>query len=289
MAVITIGIGVFNEEKYLARTIESAISQDFKDIEIVISDNGSTDKSVEIIKKYCNIDKRIKPLYKENNMGPTANFHSILENTRTKYFVVLGAHDLFLPHYIGDAVAFLESNQDYVMAYPQSILVDGNDVELGHADSDMDTCGLNVQQRMKKTATNLDWCTCFHGVFRSDIVRKLPTLQMRGSDNLFLYAAAYYGHIHFMQKLGILRREARQETPEMTEKRRIDAGNYRETEDRFFNSLSVMAMEHILFILEKTSLSLAGKITLSFSIASIFRRIYNISFMSMVMAYLNRK
>jgi protein O-GlcNAc transferase len=98
MALVTIGIPVYNEEKYLEQTIGSAINQDFKDIEIVISDNGSTDGSVEIIKKYADLDKRIYPIYKEKNTGPAGNFHSLLDNTRSKYFVLLGAHDLFLPN-----------------------------------------------------------------------------------------------------------------------------------------------------------------------------------------------
>ena len=287
MALVTIGIPVYNEEKYLEQTIESAINQDFKDIEIVISDNGSTDGSVEIIKKYADLDKRIIPIYKEKNTGPLGNFHSLLDNTRSKYFVLLGAHDLFLPNYIREAVAFLESNPDYVMAYPQSKLVDGNEDKLGYADSNIDTFGLVVGQRMKKTAANLIWCTCFHGVFRTDIIRKLPTLQIRGSDHLFLYAAAYNGHIHFIQKLGILRRESRQETPEMIEKRRINAGNYRETGSRFFNSWSVTAMEHVMFIFEKTGLSALRKLILSISIALIFTRRFGV-LPSILFAYVNR-
>lgn len=288
MALVTIGIPIYNEEKYLEQTIGSAINQDFKDIEIVICDNASTDGSVEIIKKYADLDKRIIPIYKENNTGPLGNFHCLLDNTRSKYFVLLGAHDLFLPNYIHEAVAFLESNPDYVMAYPQSKLVDGNEDKLGYRDSDIDTFGLDVGQRMKKTAANLFWCTCFHGVFRTDIVRKLPTLQIRGSDHLFLYAAAYHGHIHFIQKLGILRRESRQETPEMIEKRRINAGNYRETGSRFFNSWSVTAMEHVMFIFEKTNLSALRKLILSISIALIFKRRFGV-LPSILFAYVNRK
>ena len=287
MAFVTIGIPVYNEEKHLEETIKSALAQEFKDIEIVISDNGSTDRSAEIIRKYADLDKRITPIYKEKNSGPAANFHSLLDNTRSKYFVVLGAHDLFLPNYIGEAVAFLESNPDYVMAYPKSKLVDGNDDKLGYFDSDIDTFGLDAGQRMKKTAANLFWCTCFHGVFRTDIVRNLPTLQIRGSDHLFLYAAAYHGHIHFIQKLGILRRESRQETPEMIEKRRIKAGNYRETGSRFFNAWSVTAMEHVMFIFEKTNLSTLRKLILSISIALIFKRRFGV-LPSILIAYVNR-
>jgi glycosyltransferase involved in cell wall biosynthesis len=289
MALVTIGIPVYNEEKYLEQTIESAINQDFKDIDIVISDNGSTDRSAEIIKKYCSIDSRIKPIYKERNMGLSANYLSLLDNTRSKYFVMLGAHDLFLPNYIGEAVAFLESTPDYVMVYPQSKLVDGNDEVLGYTDSDIDTRGLNVQKRMKKIAANLSWCTCIHGVFRTDTLKELPIRQIRGADHLLLFAAAYHGHIHFMDMLGILRRESRQETPVMTEKRRIEAGNYYEPGSRFFNSWSVMAMEHVLFVMKKTSLPLIKKIALSFSVALIFKLRFNTSLTSIVFAYVHRK
>ena len=289
MSLVTIGIPVYNEEKYLERTIQSAINQELKDIDIVISDNASTDKSVEIIKKYCAVDKRIKPIYKERNTGPIANWHSLLENTTTKYFVTLGAHDLFLPHYIGEAVAFLESHPDFVMAYPKAILIDGNDQEMGPSDSDIDTTGLTIRRRMIKTAANLSWCTCIYGVFRTDILRILPTLQIRGGDHLILFAAAYHGQIHFMQKLGILRREWRQETPEMVEKRRIKAGNYDETESRLFNSWAVMAVEHVMFVLKRTCLPLFHKITLAFSVVFTFRLRLGISVSSMIFAYLHRK
>jgi hypothetical protein len=228
-------------------------------------------------------------IYHDKNRGPIANFLTLLENTTSKYFVVLGAHDIFLSNYITNAISFLESNPDYVMVYPQSKLVDGNDSSLGYVDSDIDSHGLNVQQRMKKTAANLSWCTCFHGVFKTDIMKKLPVLQIRGNDHLILFAAAYYGRIHFMHTLGILRRESRQETTLMTENRRIKSGIYLEPTNKMFDSWSVMAVEHILFVIKRTSLTVVQKINLSFSIASIFKRRFNCSFISMAFAYAHKK
>lgn len=289
MALVTIGIPVYNEEMHLAETIESAINQAFCDIDIVISDNGSTDRSAEIINHYSKLDNRILPVYLGKNMGPTANFWSLLQNTNTKYFVLLGAHDLFLSHYIGDAVAFLEANPEYVMCYPQSKLVDGNDEILRYSDSDIDSAGLNLWRRMAKVAANLRWCTCFHGVFRTDVLRQLPTLKIRGSDHLFLFATAYYGQIHWIRKLGILRRESRQETPAMVEKRRINAGNYSETGSKLYSSWSVTALEHLMFVIEKTNLTLWNKILMFCSLILIFRRRFGVSLMSLPFAFANRK
>ena len=289
MALVTIGIPVYNEEKHLAETIESAINQEFTDINIVISDNGSTDNSAEIIKYYSELDKRIRSIYLSKNIGPIGNFCSLLDNTTTKYFVILGGHDLFLSHYIGEAISFLEANQDCVMSYPESRLVDGNDEILQYTDSDIDSVGLNHLQRMTKVAANLSWCTCFHGVFRTDVIKQLPILNIRGSDHLLLFAASYYGSIHWIRKLGILRRESHQESTEMTEERRIKAGVYSEPCKRFYNSWSVMAQEHLRFLFYGTNLSIQDKISLSCSVASIFRHRFGVNLLSIAFSYADRK
>lgn len=289
MALVTIGIPVYNEGKYLAETIESAINQECTDIDIVISDNGSTDNSSEIIKYYSELDKRIRPIYLGKNIGPIANFRSLLDNTTSKYFVFLGGHDLFLSHYIGEAISFLETNPDYVMSYPESRLVDGNDEVLQYSDPDIDSAGLNHLQRMTKVAANLSWCTCFHGVFRTDVIRQLPTLKIRGSDHLLLFAASYYGSIHWIRKLGILRRESRPEPPKMTESRRIKSGVYSEPGNRFYNSWSVMAQEHLRFIFKGTKFSILDKISLGCSVALIFRHRFSVSLLSIAFSYADRK
>jgi hypothetical protein len=74
----------------------------------------------------------------------------------------------------------------------------------------------------------------------------------------------------------------------MIEKRRINAGNYRETGSRFFNPWSVTAMEHVMFIFEKTGLSALRKLILSISVALIFTRRFGI-LVSILFAYVNRK
>lgn len=57
---VTIGIPVYNEEKFVAETILSALNQTYKNIRIIISDNCSTDRTFEIAAKYAQVDGRIK-------------------------------------------------------------------------------------------------------------------------------------------------------------------------------------------------------------------------------------
>jgi len=289
MPLVTIGIPVYNEERFLEKTILAAINQTFSDLEIVISDNASTDGSAEIIKKYQRIDNRIKPILKATNEGPGANFSTLVAHTKSKYFVLLGAHDIFLPDYIEKAVTFLESNPDYVMAYPHSNFIDADDNHTGCCDSDIDTSGLDVSRRMKKVAEDLSWCTCVHGVFRSEVVRKIPNMKIRGGDQLMLFAAAYYGHLRFLDGLGILRREWRGDASEVIEQRRIQLGMYEETGSRLFDAYAVMSMEHLRFLFNKTTLSLYKKILLSISLLPIFKRGHGTRASSIVFAYLNRQ
>ena len=67
-SLVTIGIPVYNEENYLAETIESAINQTYQTIQIIISDNCSTDRSFEIAQKYAEQDSRILLVRQEKNI-----------------------------------------------------------------------------------------------------------------------------------------------------------------------------------------------------------------------------
>ena len=70
--VISIIIPVYNMEKYLDRCIESVISQTFKNWEVILIDDGSTDSSPGICEKYSLLDIRIKTIH-QKNQGPSAS------------------------------------------------------------------------------------------------------------------------------------------------------------------------------------------------------------------------
>ena len=64
--LVSIVIPCFNVEKYIEETVNSVIQQDYKNLEIIIIDDGSTDKTREVIKRIEKKDKRIKKVFKEN-------------------------------------------------------------------------------------------------------------------------------------------------------------------------------------------------------------------------------
>jgi len=64
--VISVIVPVYNVEKYLKRCLESIVNQTYKDLEIILVDDGSTDSSLQICEEYAEIDKRIKVIHKQN-------------------------------------------------------------------------------------------------------------------------------------------------------------------------------------------------------------------------------
>ena len=92
MPKISVIIPVYNAEKYLAKSIESVLNQSLKDIEVICIDDGSTDKSLEILENYADKDKRIK-IFRQKQSGP-ANVRNLgIDNSSSDIITFLDADD----------------------------------------------------------------------------------------------------------------------------------------------------------------------------------------------------
>ncbi len=126
---VSIGLPVYNGEKYLASSIESILAQTFDDFELIISDNGSTDATPEIARDYAAQDNRIRFVREDVNRGATWNFNHVCHLSRGEYFK-WGAHDdLIAPTYLARCVEVLDANPDVVWCQTRVGVVDGR----GHA------------------------------------------------------------------------------------------------------------------------------------------------------------
>ena len=88
MPIISICIPVYNVEKYVGRCLESILSQSFKDIEIVIVNDCTPDKSMDIVRHYAEVDSRIKIVEHDIN-------HGLMMARRTGYMAAMGAAKSF--------------------------------------------------------------------------------------------------------------------------------------------------------------------------------------------------
>jgi glycosyltransferase involved in cell wall biosynthesis len=107
--LISVVLSVYNAEPYLVEAIESILNQTYENFEFIIINDGSTDRSLKIIKSYD--DKRIICISRENK-GLIASLNEGIQKARGKYIVRMDADDISLPKRFEAQVAFMEKNQD---------------------------------------------------------------------------------------------------------------------------------------------------------------------------------
>lgn len=108
--LVSIIVPVYNSEKFIADTIESVRNQTYINWEMILVDDCSSDKSAEIIKKYGDIDERIKYIKLQDNSGAAIARNVGLENSKGCYIAYLDADDIWLPQKLKSQIDFMKSN-----------------------------------------------------------------------------------------------------------------------------------------------------------------------------------
>lgn len=96
---ISIIIPVFNGEKYIEKCLESILNQKFKEYEVIVINDGSKDRTLDIINKYEMKDKRIN-IYSQENLGPSASRNSGIKKARGQYLAFIDADDFITDQYL---------------------------------------------------------------------------------------------------------------------------------------------------------------------------------------------
>ncbi|WP_294373418.1 glycosyltransferase [uncultured Clostridium sp.] len=111
--MITVLMAVYNGEKFLKEAMESILNQTYKDFEFLIINDGSTDKSVEIIESFN--DPRIRLVHNEKNLKLIASLNKGISLARGKYIARMDCDDISMPERFEKEVEFLENHSDYGM------------------------------------------------------------------------------------------------------------------------------------------------------------------------------
>jgi glycosyltransferase involved in cell wall biosynthesis len=114
--LVSVIIPAYNIESYLSQTIESVIHQSYKNIEIIIVNDGSIDTTEEIIQAYAHIDKRII-MINQSNKGLSAARNAGFKIAQGEYFCIIDADDIMLPEKIATQLTFLEHNASSDVTY----------------------------------------------------------------------------------------------------------------------------------------------------------------------------
>lgn len=123
---ISVAMSVYNGERFLAPAIESVLAQDFRDFEFLILDDGSTDASEQIVRRYAGLDSRIRPIVRENR-GLIASLNEMIAIADAPIIARMDADDVCRPDRFSKQIAFLAARPDYGVVGTWSEDIDEND------------------------------------------------------------------------------------------------------------------------------------------------------------------
>ena len=180
---ISVGIPVYNGEKFIRKSIESVLRQTYGNFELIISDNASTDSTSDICTEFLTKDSRIKFVRQDKNMGAIWNFNFILQKAVGEYFVWVAADTIILPEFLEKNINLLES-QDKAVGCISKIKIDHTYVDkfktekkilkkFGLVYRPYDTLPItgNYMERIRKYLKHFPWEMAY-SVYRTEALRE---------------------------------------------------------------------------------------------------------------------
>ena len=124
MPKLSIGIPVFNGQEFLPALLDSLLAQTFRDFDILICDNASSDRTPQICREYEQRDSRVSYVRNERNLGAVANFNRVFELSTSPLFKWAAHDDLYHKSYLDACVGLLEAHPDTILAHTATAFID---------------------------------------------------------------------------------------------------------------------------------------------------------------------
>ena len=207
---VSLALPVYNGEKFVADAIRSILAQDYKNFELIITDNASTDGTEKICRDFAASDARVRYVRNERNLGAGPNYNLGFELSRGKYFKWCACDDRISENFLGACVAALEKNQDAVLAYgkTQTIDQDGRLIPLVGGMMSPQQAGDGPSTRFRKDLDDRTTNFEIFGLFRSDALRKSTMHRSYyGSDKTLMTELTLLGRFIFVPGITFYNRE----------------------------------------------------------------------------------
>lgn len=200
---------VYNGEPFVAESLRSILDQDLRDIEVVVSDNASTDATEEICRSVAAEDDRVRYLRSPMNRGAAWNYNQVLAMASAPLFKWAAADDLCAPGFFSRCIELLDQGGPaVVIAYPRTMLIDAAGAHIGPLDDD--DLAVSAPHAVMRLDTLLrhrvEWHPVF-GVMRTDVLRSTRGVGAFPSADIALLAEmALRGGFHQVPDRLFLRR-----------------------------------------------------------------------------------
>jgi glycosyltransferase involved in cell wall biosynthesis len=164
---VSVGLPVYNGERYLSECLDSLLSQTFEHFELIISDNASTDHTEEICRDYAARHKRVQYFRNEVNIGVNRNFNRVFQLASGEYFKWASADDVCHPQLVARCLEVLDHDSSVVLAYPKTTFIDANGKPLDWRDPGWNLRSDEPSERMRYVIKSSHWVNAFYGLVRT--------------------------------------------------------------------------------------------------------------------------
>jgi glycosyltransferase involved in cell wall biosynthesis len=184
---VSVGLPVFNAERYLALALDSLLRQTFDDFELIVSDNGSTDATEEICRTYAREDSRLRFERINENRGATWNFNHVFHLARGRYFRWAAYDDLCAPTHLERLVhALQEASPRVVLCYTRTRLIDADGADLGEYEDRLALRDPRPSQRLVRLIRHVGYANAIYGLIRPEALSKTRLVGSYPSADLVL-------------------------------------------------------------------------------------------------------
>lgn len=205
--LLSIGLPVYNGQRYLADSMDALLAQTFTDFELIISDNASTDSTPEICLRYAAADSRIRYIRQPTNIGAAPNHRATLQAARGTYFKWASDDDLYAPQLLERCIEALSSDPNAVLAHAYEAFIDENGDLIWPVEYPLATADPDPAVRLRSFLTTFGGDD-FYGVMRTERLRQVAELNSyHNADRTFMAQIVLQGTFVQVPELLYYRRD----------------------------------------------------------------------------------
>lgn len=191
---VSVGMPVYNGADFLPDALDALLAQTYGDIELIISDNASTDATPMICAEYASRDRRIRYIRNPENIGGARNLARVLNLATHSLFMWAAHDDRWHPSYIELCVAELTRRENAVLCGTTTVFMSRTgELLYPYFDENLDTTGRDKIGRIGSVLQEMKRNCLFYGIYRRAEIDRLPIQTYYGFDHVLVAQAATLG------------------------------------------------------------------------------------------------
>jgi glycosyltransferase involved in cell wall biosynthesis len=220
---VSVGMPAYNSAAWIGAAIESILGQSWRNLELIISDNASTDATFAICERYAQQDARVRLYRNTENIGANRNYMAVLQLARAPYFKWASSNDLCAPTFIEKCVLALEADPQAVLALPKTALFQSDASDAQPYDHDVLLTAAAGSERLIEMSRTIRLNNVFNAVIRTRQLRgAAPLGNYLGSDFPLMAELALMGKFLLVPEQLFFRRMSPEAATKLKSAREVD-------------------------------------------------------------------